>query len=101
MPKTRIAIFFSIIFMMFLVAPTVISVIEDTYDLTIFYSVNEEENKEQNEVQKNLEVKYLENLGFSSVFWDNDENNSFSYYLKNYSPLVLECVSPPPEQNIL
>lgn len=101
MPKARISIFFSIIFTMFIVAPTVISAIEDNYDLSIFYSVNEEENKEQNEISKKLEVKFVENLGLASVFWDFNEKNSFNFYLKNYTPLTLECTSPPPEQNIL
>ncbi len=101
MPKARISIFFSLIFTMFIVAPTIISVIEDAYDLSIFYSLNEEENKEQNEISKKLEIKFLDNLGIASVFWDFEENSLFNLYLKNYTPLSLECASPPPEQYIL
>ncbi|HLT54084.1 MAG TPA: hypothetical protein VKZ97_09340 [Flavobacteriaceae bacterium] len=101
MPKIRIAIFFTVIFTLFIMAPTVISVIEDSYDTSIFFSANEEENQNQSEVLKINEAKFLNEYLVSEFFWHYTEKSQFNFYLKHYTPHTLECVSPPPEQHIL
>lgn len=101
MAKTRISIFFSVIFVLFIVAPTVISVIEDSYDVSIFYNVSEEESQSQNEISKQSEVKFINTFAFASWFWQEKEQSLINCYIKNYTPLTPECASPPPEQYIL
>lgn len=81
---------------MFISAPTVISVIEKSYDTSIFFSVNEEENK-VNETLKTLEVKLSDIQKFGISIFDLEKEKSYSSYIKNYTPHELECLSPPPE----
>ncbi|NNL82729.1 MAG: hypothetical protein HKP28_05030, partial [Winogradskyella sp.] len=42
-PKYYFSIFFTIIFMAFIAAPTIIASIDDSVDISLFFSVNEEE----------------------------------------------------------
>ena len=57
MPKQLVTYFFLFIFTLFIAAPTVISVVEKSYDVSIFFSVTEEENK-VNETVKVFELNY-------------------------------------------
>lgn len=99
MRKKAISIFFLFSFTVFMVAPTVMSVLDSSYDISYFYSLNEEENKSNETLKKfEFEVFDLERYLITS-FKSNEESHS-GYYLKNYTTLSLECLSPPPEQNL-
>jgi hypothetical protein len=58
--KTRIAIFFSILFLSLLVAPSIISLNEDSIDISFFLDINEEEEenkgKEESKVDSKLKI---------------------------------------------
>ncbi|MGG5488166.1 hypothetical protein [Gaetbulibacter sp. PBL-D1] len=89
-----------IIFSAFLAAPTIISIVDKDFNVAAFYSVNEEENS-QNEISKNVEVKFLDNSLYDDlIVFDNSIKHN-SHYQINYSSLSLENLSPPPEQHIL
>ncbi len=96
MQKRTISYFFLILFTVFIAAPTVISVIEKSFDTSIFYSVNEEENK-VNETLKVFEVKLSDHEKFCLSIFDLEKEKSYTSYIKNYTPHHLECLSPPPE----
>ena len=96
MHKKTVSYFFLILFTLFIAAPTIISVIEKSFDTSIFYSVNEEENK-VNETLKTLEIKLTDHYKYCISFFDLEKEKSYTSYLKNYTPHYLECLSPPPE----
>ena len=90
------SIILSFIFLAFLAAPTVISMVDDSIDTSIFYSFAEEE----------------ENGGKIKVVLEIDSNNetdfdfskraiSNGYYFKKYPKPHLNLISPPPESHIL
>ncbi|MEZ4801358.1 MAG: hypothetical protein R2797_01200 [Gelidibacter sp.] len=96
MQKKTVSYFFLIFFTLFITAPTVISVIEKSCDTSIFYSVNEEENK-VNETLKTFEVKLNDHEKYGISIFDLEIEKSYNSYIKNYTPQDLECLSPPPE----
>lgn len=100
MQKQNISIFFLVLFTLFISAPTVISVIEKSFDTSVFYSISEEENK-GNETLKTFVVKLpcTDKYGVSLI--ELEKEKSYVSYLKNYTSSIVECISPPPEANIL
>lgn len=96
MQKRNISIFFLVLFTLFISVPTVISVIEKSFDTSVFFSVNEEENK-VNETLKTFVVKLpcTEKYGISLI--ELEKEKSYSSYLKKYTSSIIECISPPPE----
>lgn len=95
MGKKTIAILFSVLFLAFITAPTIIIAVDNSVDVSVFYSVAEEENE-------NLKLPFPDN-GFNGledlVILESKENSR--YYFKNYPKPHLNLISPPPELNIL
>lgn len=90
------SIILSFIFLAFLAAPTVISMVDDSVDTSIFYSIAEEEEngckiKVVLEVNSNNETDF----DFSKRTVPN------GYYFKKYPKPHLNLISPPPESHIL
>lgn len=96
MPKKSVSIFFVLLFALFISAPTVISVLEKKFDTSVFFSLNEEENK-SNETVKIFETKLLVSDKYNFSILDFKKEKSYNSYLKNYTSNHLECFSPPPE----
>jgi|SRR5690606_849630 len=96
MPKQIVTYFFLFIFTLFIAAPTVISAVEKSYDVSIFFNMAEEENK-VNETVKLFEVKLNDADKFHFAFFDFEKEKTYSSYLKTYAPSTIECISPPPE----
>ena len=73
-----------------------IIIIDDSADVSIFYVSTEEEEK-GNEKNKEIETVLFE-LTDTALYaaLTNPENNS-EYYIKRYSKLHLNIISPPPE----
>lgn len=86
---------------MFLIAPSILSLLNDEADISIFYSVEEEEESHQ-------EVKH-ENLFKSELFSNTNSNYSFNFQIKfsslnldkeyYYDPFLAVLV-PPPKKHI-
>ncbi|MCF7559447.1 hypothetical protein L3X39_02270 [Sabulilitoribacter multivorans] len=91
MNKRAIAIFFSILFGALITAPTIVSAIDDSVDISIFYSIAEEENE-------NLKLPFPDNNfnEFVKIF-KIESNKHLGYYFKNYPKPHLNLISPPPE----
>lgn len=87
-------------FLVFLSAPTIISAVDDSYDVSMFYNINnEEENNNLNEIKK---LEFHLNDGFCSSFYVPIKSNKIlDSYLNLYSHLNNEIPSPPPEHYML
>ncbi len=99
MSRSIISILLSIVFLAFLAAPTVIAMVDDSVDISLFYASAEDEEK-GNEKNQDIEV-------FTSQA--NDDEIDYSalelesnprYYFKKYPKPHLNLISPPPEQHI-
>lgn len=97
MTKSNIAIFFTVIFMTFIVVPPVLSMIDKEYQQIVNFNVNEEENKTSNV----FEI-IAENVNhFSLTFEESNTYGTVSYQFKTYPKPHLNLISPPPEIYIL
>jgi len=100
MSKKIVSIFLSVIFLLFIVTPTIIIMVDDTIDISMAFSTSEEEEQEN---EKTLDIEVLfSNLktNESDLVFTVSENN-LGYYFKNYPKPHLNLISPPPEQHIL
>lgn len=91
--KYRIAIFFTILFMSVISAPSIILSIDASVDVSIFYSINEEE--EENDYVKLTfkdDTKDSETL-FIPIF----DVYFNTYTFKAYSKPHINLISPPPK----
>ena len=96
MPKNLISIILSVIFVVFLVAPTVIAIIDDSVDISVFYTSSEEEEKGIDK-NKDVEVLVYYSNTLESCFISNEQENHTGYFFKNYPKPHLNLISPPPE----
>ncbi|WP_223032459.1 hypothetical protein [Hanstruepera marina] len=94
MSKKTIAILFSILFLAFITAPTIIIAVDDSVDVSIFYSVTEEENE-------NLKLAFTDNNFESENISIEVVQENSRYFFKKYQKPHLNLVSPPPELSIL
>ena len=96
MSKNIGSIFFTLIFVTFLVAPTIIRLIDDSIDISIIYTTSEE-GENSGEKNKDIEILFFDlshNLD-GDVLSKND--NTIHYYFKNYIKPHLNLIFPPPE----
>lgn len=100
MTRSITSVVLSIIFMGFVLAPSVIVIIDDTVDVSFFYTSGEEEDKGL-EKNKDLEVMFLDLSINQSDFVSNDMEHNMRYIFKKYQKPHLNLVSPPPELGIV
>ncbi|MCL6293606.1 hypothetical protein [Jejuia spongiicola] len=100
MLKNIASIFFSVVFLLFTVAPTIIYMVDDSIDVSVFYSSSEEEEK-GHEKNKDTEVLFSESIDNDFVFDSKKTNNNLGYCYKKYPKTHLNLISPPPELHIL
>ena len=100
MSKNIISVFLSALFIIFISAPTVIMMVDDSIDVSAFYTSSEEEEKGQ-EKNKDKELLFYD---FSKALSDLDlkeTENYLVYFFKTYTKPHLNLISPPPELHIL
>jgi hypothetical protein len=90
--RQKAAIFFTILFMAIVSAPSIIVSFDDTIDMTCFYGENEEEEKESLKLLFEFTLHNLED-----ILVDNDGNDDEGYTYKNYPKPHLNLIFPPPE----
>jgi hypothetical protein len=96
MSRNLVSIFFLFSFLVFLSAPTVIAMVDDSVDISLFFSLAEEE--ENGHIKsKNVQDLILENLDFSDFINLKEEKSNLSCYVENYSKPYLNLISPPPK----
>lgn len=90
--KYRSAVFFTIVLIALISAPTIILSIDDSADVTCFYSITEEE-------ENHAEKLMFENISIdtTSLFKDQTITQSIGYMFKNYPKPHLNLISPPPD----
>lgn len=96
MKKTTISLCFIIIFTMFLAAPLVITVMDKSFDISMFYGINEEENNNNYEI-KHKQIAFPNYDNSELLVLELQKKKQFDFYLNHYSQLSLETHSPPPD----
>jgi hypothetical protein len=96
MSRNTVSILLSIIFWAFLTAPSVLSMIDDSIDISILYESSEEEEKGSENI-KDIEIKFSELNGNEANLDSTEAENNLGYSTKNYPNPHLNLVSPPPE----
>ncbi|AUC82846.1 hypothetical protein [Lacinutrix sp. Bg11-31] len=92
MLKKHISIFFTILFLAIITAPSIIMVLDDTVDISVFYSLSEEEEEVQN-----LKLLFSNNEEELDYLSNVLKTNNLGYFFKNYSKPHLNLISPPPD----
>tara|TARA_R110002049_G_scaffold26248_11_gene91593 strand:+ start:2411 stop:2707 length:297 start_codon:yes stop_codon:yes gene_type:complete len=96
MSRNTVSIILSMIFLVFLVAPTVIAIVDNSIDISVFYTTSEEEEKGA-EKNKNSEVLFLEGATPESFLVSKKTTHNTGYYFNNYQKPHLNLISPPPD----
>ncbi|MFH4964731.1 hypothetical protein V8G69_06970 [Gaetbulibacter sp. M235] len=96
MSRNISSIFLTLIFVAFISAPTIISMVDDSFDTSIFYSITEEEEKICH-IKVLLNTQSSHEIDFALIKTINNKE----YYFKKYSKPHLNLISPPPELHIL
>ncbi|WP_194241961.1 hypothetical protein [Winogradskyella eckloniae] len=90
--RYKSAIFFTIIFMALISAPTIISSLDDSIDITCFYSISEEEENSNTKLLFDKDHTIAE-----SLFEDQIDTVFIAYTFKQYAKPHLNLISPPPD----
>lgn len=101
MNKSIIAITFLTLFLSFSVVPSLVVLVDDSFDISLVYDITEEEEnkgKEQDAIKNTLFSHYGE-LVASTTY----SVNSFpqAYLFKTYTTPHLNLISPPPDFYLL
>ena len=82
--------------MAFTIAPSIVTLLDDSIDTSIFYSLTEEEEK-GNEKNTKLEVFFPASNVYESDFNISESESNLEYFLKKYTKPHLNLISPPPD----
>ena len=86
------------LFSIIIIAPTVITLVDDTQDVAFFLDLNEEEEKKGKESAKDLEIKIHPSEYFSSLIVNElQKKKNIRFTSKNYSSEYPKIDTPPPE----
>ena len=98
--NVRIAIFFSILFIILLTAPTVITLTDASQDIAFFFDINEEEEenkgKEESKVDSKLKI-YPTTFAASFLSSHIQITKNIRFLSKNYVSQTPKITTPPPD----
>jgi len=98
--NVRIAIFFSVLFISLLAAPTVITLTDASQDIAFFFDINEEEEenkgKEESKVDSKLKI-YPSTFATSFLSSHIQITKNVRFLSKNYVSHTPKITTPPPE----
>ncbi|APY01434.1 hypothetical protein BWR22_01580 [Lacinutrix venerupis] len=80
------------LFMAIITAPSIIMVVDDSLDISVFYSLSEEE-----EETTHLKIVFPKNDNTESLFSDLYNIDELDYFFKKYAKPHLSFTSPPPD----
>ena len=100
MNKTVIVIIFSVIFASFTIVPSILAIVDDSYDISILISSTEEEEKKGEEKVKDFEIEEPSKQNIEYNSYTISSLRLLNELTNNYSSLFKELTSPPPEVNI-
>jgi hypothetical protein len=79
--------------MAIITAPSIIMALDDSVDVSIFYSLSEEEEEEN----ESFKLVFSGNEVDIDYLGDSLKNYNLGYFFKNYSKPHLNLISPPPD----
>lgn len=105
MNKTAVTFFFSMIFFISIITPTVITVLDNTCEISLIQDLGdlggeEEEEKNNKESSKDLESKIFYAIDNSSLVFITRKTRALNYYYKKYTSVSQKLFLPPPEHSI-
>jgi hypothetical protein len=100
MKNNALALFFTGLFMVLILMPSVIIAIDDSFDTSIFYSISDDEEKGK-EINKNIKIVFSKINHAESYLESEVIKNHIGYYFKIYPKPYLNLIFSPPEVNIL
>jgi len=96
MSRNVVSIFFLFAFLVFLSAPTIIAMTNDAVDVSLFFSMAEEEEHGQVK-SKNVQDIILDQSSQDVFVCLKEEKSLLSHCIKKYSKPHLNLISPPPK----
>lgn len=97
MYKSTLAIFFSILFVVLNFAPTMVTLLDTEYDISILLDASEEEEKEGKESTKDIEIKILHVFEYDANDFFTSSSSVLGFYSNSYSSTHTELSYPPPK----
>lgn len=97
MSKKGFSILFSVVFLLFTVAPTILVMVDDSVDVSIVFSNSGEEEKENLDIEVLFSMIKTNTYNLAFTF----PENSLEHIDKRYTKPHLNIVSPPPELYLL
>jgi len=97
MYKPTVALFFSLLFVALITAPTIDMLLDSDYDVSILLDSCDEEEKEGKESKKDIEVKVLQISDKDSSSIALIETSLLGFYFNKYASAHKELFLPPPE----
>ncbi len=94
--KKTVSIFFTVLFVGIISAPSIIVAIDDSIDVSILYGSAEEEEKES-EKNNTIELLVIESDKKIEEYLFITNEIQFEYKFTNYSIPHLNLISPPPD----
>ncbi len=93
----RIAYILSILFVVFLITPSVVAYIDNSIDVSVAYNVNEEESSSQGNIS--FEYHYAETQSnYHSIHFLPEQDGPDHFYDEAYPVVDLDVLSPPPKR---
>lgn len=94
--KRNLALFFMMFFMFIISAPTIIVSMDKSFDTTIFFDVNEEEEKDGVKLLFEITSQDIESFDLDDLNSNRDE-----YTCKKYSKPHINLIFPPPDYSLI
>jgi hypothetical protein len=96
--RVKIALFFTLLFSILLITPSVISLIDDSQYIAFFLDMNEEEENKGKETSKDLEIKFHSTESFGTLLLNGiQKKKNVRFGSKNYTSEYPKRTTPPPE----
>ena len=98
MKKRGISLVFSILFLLFIGLPTILTMVDNTIDISLIISTPDDEESEKN---LDFQVLFQQVKSNNSGIGLSKLKNNLLYYSKKYGKPYLDIISPPPDYNTL
>lgn len=86
-----------IFFLGFLIIPSAILLIDNTVDVSVFYDMNDENEKKANEKNLEIEIQFTDNNFYQNELNVSLKNSKINYISKKYNTPYLNFITPPPD----
>ncbi len=97
MNKNLLAIFFSLLFLTLILAPTIVLVVDSSIDISFVYDMSEEEEEKGNENSKEFEKLVVDFDVEVITLHTSEDLGDIGFTFKSYQKPHLNLISPPPE----